>query len=219
LKYLKFIRDIRDNQPALFEEIKNLPKKARSSRQCDMKNDHLITFFRKGKLKKFFMSGGDGSRECTFFEAADILECDKDTKREKIPRQFYPMLKDNKEQFRFVTSGENFEPKGSGGRGGLSNERYVIIRLKAKELRKYQGFTDDDEDYIRLVLRGYEYGIIPKNTTKGIKKKIEKESNPLKVLAILKKSIPNNILDLGRPGQPSVSSKREVILSEYLTGD
>ena len=91
--------------------------------------------------------------------------------------------------------------------------------MKAKEFRKYQGFTDDDEEYIRLVLRGYEYGVIPKNTTKGIKKKIEKESNPLKVLAILKKSIPNNILDLGRPGQSSVSSKREVILSEYLTGD
>jgi len=181
LKYLKFIRDIRDNQPSLFEEIKNLPKKARSSRQCDMENDQLLTFFRKGKLKKFFMSGGNGSRECTFFEAADILECDKDTKREKIPKQFYPMLEDNKEQFHFITSGENFEPKGSGGRGGLSNERYVITRLKAKEFKKYQGFTDDDEEYIRLVLRGYEDGVIPKNTTKNIKKKIEKESNPLKV--------------------------------------
>jgi superfamily II DNA/RNA helicase len=218
LKYLKFIRDIRDNQPSLFEKIKNLPKKARSSRQCDMKDDQLITFFRKGKLKKFFMSGGAGSRECTFFEAADILECDKGTKREKIPKQFYPMLKDNKEQFRFVTSGEDFEPKGSGGRGGLSNERYVVTRLKTKDFRKYQGFTDDDEEYIRLVLRGYEDGVIPKNTTKGIKKKIEKESNPLKVLAILKKSIPNNILDAGRPGQQIPSAKREVILSEFLTG-
>jgi len=89
----------------------------------------------------------------------------------------------------FITSGENFEPKGSGGRGGLSNERYVITRLKAKEFKKYQGFTDDDEEYIRLVLRGYEDGVIPKNTTKNIKeKKIEKgKVNPLKVLAILKK--------------------------------
>ena len=163
------------------------------------------------------MSGGNGSWEYTFFEAVDILECDEDTKREKIPKQFYPMLEDNKEQFRFVTSGEDFEPKGSGERGGLSNERYVITRLKAKEFRKYHGFTDDDEEYIRLVLRGYEYGVIPKNTTKGIKKKIEKESNPLKVLAILKKSIPYNILDLERPGQPIPSTKREVILSEFLT--
>ena len=219
MKYLKFIRDIRDDQPALFEEIKNLPKKARSARQCNIENDQLITFFRKGKLKKFFMSGGDGSRECTFFEAADILKCEEDTKREKIPKQFYQMLEDNKEQFRFVTSGEDFEPKGSGGRGSLSNERCVIMRLKAKEFRKYQGFTDDDEEYIRLILRGYEYGVIPKNTTKGIKKKIEKEINPLKVLAILKKSIPYNILDAERPGRQFPSAKREVILSEYLAGN
>ncbi|NQT60845.1 MAG: hypothetical protein HQ557_17895 [Bacteroidetes bacterium] len=33
-----------------------------------------------------------------------------------------------------------------------------------------------------------------------------------------KKTIPYNILDVERPDQSVVSSKREVILSEYLTG-
>ncbi|GAJ12015.1 unnamed protein product, partial [marine sediment metagenome] len=32
-------------------------------------------------------------------------------------------------------------------------------------------------------------------------------------------TIPYNILGVERPEQPTVSSKREVILSEYLTGD
>ena len=129
------------------------------------------------------------------------------------------MLDRNKTRFDLITSGDVLGGKGAGGRGGLSNERYVIMRLKANEFRKYQGFTDDDEEYIRLVLKGYEYGVIPKNTTKGIKQKIEKERNSLKVLAILKKSIPYNILSVERPDQPIISSKREVILSEYLTGE
>ena len=53
LEYLKFIRDIRDDQPELFQKIKLLPKKARSARDNDVETDQLLTFFRKGKLKKF----------------------------------------------------------------------------------------------------------------------------------------------------------------------
>ncbi|MDL1983613.1 MAG: SNF2-related protein [Deltaproteobacteria bacterium] len=219
LEYLKFIRDIRDDQPELFQKIKLLPKKARSAKDNDAETDRLLTFFRKGKLKKFFISGGKSSRELTFFEAVDIFKCEPDTPRQKISKQYYTMLDRNKARFDLITSGDVMGGRGSGGRGGLSNERYVIMRLKANEFRKYQGFTDDDEEYIRLVLKGYEYGVIPKNTTKGIKKKIEKEINPLKVLAILKKSIPYNILSVERPGRPVVLSKREVILSEYLAGE
>lgn len=216
LEYLKFVRDIRDNQPELFEKIKLLPKKARSARDIDVEADRLITFFRKGKLKKFFISDSNKSRELPFFEAVELFKCEMDTARQKIPKQYYPMLDKNKAQFDLITSGDVMEAKVSGDRGGLSNERYVIMRLKANGFRKYQGFTDDDEEYIRLVLKAYEYGVIPKNTTKGIKKKIEKEANPLKVLAILKKNIPYNILGVERVGQPVVSSKREIILSEFL---
>ena len=56
LKYLKLIREIRDNEPDLFERIKRLPKKDRSAKEVDGKGERLITFFRKGKLKKFFVA-------------------------------------------------------------------------------------------------------------------------------------------------------------------
>lgn len=218
LEYLKFIRDIRDNQPELFEKIKLLPKKARSARDNGAKIDRLLTFFRKGKLKKFFVSDDSTSKELTFFEAVDLFKCEPETARQKIPKQYYPMLDRNKDQFDLITSGNVMEARGSGGRGGLSNERYVVMRLKASEFRKYQGFTDDDEEYIRLVLKGYEDGVIPKNTTRRVKKKIEREINPLKVLAILKKNIAYSILGLNSARQPIASAKREVILSEFLVG-
>ena len=95
----------------------------------------------------------------------------------------------------------------------------MLARLKTKEFRYYQGFTDDDEEYIRSVLAAYGDGIIPGNTTRRIKKAIEREPNPLKVLGILKKNIPANLLGMQQTGQPSARTRREVILSEYLTGE
>jgi hypothetical protein len=96
LEYLKFVRDIGDNQPELFEKIKLLPKKARSAKDIDVEADRLITFFRKGKLKKFFISDGNKSRELPFFEAIDLFKCELDTVRKRIPKQYYPMLDKNK---------------------------------------------------------------------------------------------------------------------------
>jgi hypothetical protein len=114
-----------------------------------------------------------------------------------------------------VTSGAELEAITS--RGGRSNEKYVISRLKAKEFRHDPRLTDDDEEYIRLALTAFEDGVIPQNTTKRIKNLIEKEGNALKVLSILKRNIKHNLLEIKHPGQPLEISKREVILSEYLS--
>lgn len=217
LEYLKVIRDIRDNQPELFESIKRIPPKARSVKQNEEEIDQLITFFRKGKLKKFFISGKNDSNELAFLEAVDFFECIPDTPQLTISKQFYTLLEQNKQQFDKIVSGESPEEKGSGNKGGMSNVKYVVGRLKAKDFRNYQSFTDDDDDYVRLVLKAYDDGVIPQNTTKRIRKQIEKEPNPLKVLAILKKNISYNILGISHSSQPQITQRREVILSELLT--
>ena len=56
LKYLMIIRDIRDNNIKLYDKIKNLPPKARTCKKIKLQDDHLISFFRKGKLKKFILN-------------------------------------------------------------------------------------------------------------------------------------------------------------------
>ena len=59
LEYLTEIRHVRDSDPELFSRIKRLPKKARSTRTVtteESPSPALVTYFRQGKLDKFFRS-------------------------------------------------------------------------------------------------------------------------------------------------------------------
>lgn len=214
LEYLQILREIRDKNSSLFEQIKRLPKKARTCREDHSdKQDRLITFFRRGKLKKFFMTDRAESKELTFFDAAGLFKCPQSAGKLQIPKEFYPLLDKNKEMFDLIVSGETVEP---GPNKGTSNEAYIIKRLKAKEMKLFPGFTEEDEDFLMSLLGAFESGIIPKNTSKRIKKEIEKEINPLKVLALLRKNINTSVLDAGAASQVGGQDRREVILSEYL---
>ena len=218
LEYLRLIQDIRDNDPKLFEKIKRLPKKARSAKKENIENDGLITFFRKGKLKKFMFSDGERSEEIPFFDAVNIFKCESDVNRQSIPKEYYDFLKKNKEQFEHITSDEIEE--GGKSHGGRSNEQYVIGTLKSDLIKRCTSFTDDDEEFIQIVLEKYNEGVIPKNITKRIKQKIEKEGEALKVLAVLKREIPGRLLGIRHSGgSEGFISKREVILSEWLAGE
>jgi hypothetical protein len=84
-------------------------------------------------------------------------------------------------------------------------------------MQHFPGFTEEDEDFLRSVLKAFENGVIPKNTSKRLKNELEKEINPLKVLAILRKNLPSSILSAAPTGQQAALAKREVILSEYLS--
>ena len=217
LEYLKILRDIRDNQSELFNRIKRLPKKARSGRIGKKKNDGLITFFRKGKLKKFILNINGNIEEWPFLNAVQLFKCIEETNRTKIPKEFYDFLLQNKNTFDQITQEELLDiGKSTRGR---SNEHYVIGRLKVNEFRNYTAFTDEDEDFIQIVLDKYKEGAIPKNVTKRIKKLIEKEKEPLKVLVILKREIPDRFLQERRTGKTSLYSIREIILSEWLAGE
>ena len=212
LKYLELMRNIRDQQPDLFEKIKHLPKKARSGHQNEkVETEQLITFFRIGRLKKFYLYQNGDSREITFFDAVNNLECPPDTRRAHLPETYYNMLDANKKQFEMDTSSEEEGTKG----GGQSNTKYIENRLKDKNFKHYKGFTDTNEEFINGVKEMLAQGTIAKKTAQSIKKELEKTLDPLQILYILEKHIPQiNILG---PQATPLFQKREVILSGYLT--
>lgn len=219
LKYLEMLRDLRDNNPDKFEEIKKLPKKARSGRKEDAaEKDTLVTFFRLGKLKKFYFNQGSGSTEINFFEAAHLLECETTTPRANVPAHYFDYLNVNKAKFQLDTT-QGQEPTKTSG-GGRSNAAFIERILKDRFFKNYKKFTDTDEEFIDYVKLELADGRIAKKTVKIIKEQIEKAMadqgmmDPMKVYHILQNNI--RVVDTNAAENPQNSGKREVILSGYL---
>lgn len=221
LKYLQIIRNIRDNDPDLFEKIKRLPKKSRTARATEAEGNKLLTYFRKGKLDKFFLTDEDNPKELDFIGATRMLEANPDTTRGKLEKDFYDMLDKNKDAFLFATTEEMIETKTKGGRDSAT-ELLKILKAVSKDKRQ---FTDDQEVYITKVMKQLEEGGIPKQTAKKALKEIRqrlkaKDAGSLKILALLQKNIADEFLE-GHFADSAAHTfgPREVILSEYLAGD
>jgi superfamily II DNA/RNA helicase len=225
LEYLTEIREVRDKNPELFTRIKRLPKKARVSRMlaanpASMVTQFpaLLTYFRQGRLDKFFAAqqGAAEPVELDFFAAAQILKpTNASEARQTIPQEFYTLLESNKAAFTAATSPSN-EDATSQHKGG-ANDAYILKRLKAKEVRFYHGFTEDDEDYIRQVIQLLNDGALPRPTTKKVAEALKKELEPLKVLGVLRRDIPSQLFQPTRAQRTfHALSPREVILSSYL---
>ncbi len=219
LKYLQIIRDIRDKDQDLFDTVKRLPKKSRTARKYKDGENRLLTYFRKGKIQKFFLVGKDDSEEIDFMGAAKKLETEAKTPREKLPADFHDKLAKNKEAFGLATSEEEAETHTH--RGGRDSAVQLLRNIKAMmaDVRQY---TDEQEVYLKLVMNRLVEGALPKQTTKATVKALEKEwkpdtQNSIKMLAILQHNIPEALLKSHIvENTAQTAGPREVILSEYL---
>ncbi len=220
LKYLNIIRDVRDKEPQLFDKIKRLPKKARSSKADSKLTGALLTYFRLGKIQKFFLvNKNQEPQEMDFISAAKIFESSYDEKKKGLSKDYFNLLDKNKRAFIESTTDESliFE------RRGRDSEVQILKILKAT-LNNSQILTDEQEDYIKKVMIQLEEGAIPKQTTKRALKALRSLKsdllNPLKVIAVLQHTIPNRLLESHYAEYShKISGKREVILSLYLSED
>ncbi len=221
LEYLTEIRHIRDTNPELFSRIKKLPRKARSTRQlpAEQSGAGLLTYFRQGRLDKFYrvMQGAVDSEELDFLTAAKVLKpADPAETRGTIPPDFYSQLERSKTAFAQATSPAEDD---STVRKGTANDAYISRRLKTPEIRRYPGYTDDDESFIRRVTEALKDGRLPRPTTRKVAEALKQEIEPLRVLGILRRDIPMALLDPTRAQRMHHDAHpREVILSSWLIG-
>ncbi len=221
LKYLQVIREIREKDADLFEKIKHLPKKARTAKQNRDFIGSLITYFRRGKLQKFFIAQAKKEAwELDFMTAAGLLESGPGEKKKKLPVEMFDLLDSNKDAFITATIEEMTEPQKRRGRDSAAN----ILRILKATIKNTQKFTEDQELYLKKVLTSLEEGGLPKQTAKKTLKALEilknELVNPFKVLAVLQTHIPQRLLESHYAEQnPAIFGKREVILSLYLTGE
>ncbi len=229
LKYLSIIKDIRDKNAELFNRIKQLPKKARTAKiypqslQEIASPASLITFFRKGKLMKFFSSDKKtkSTKELDFLTAVKTLESSIDEKRAELPLEdYYELLDSNKSAFFNATIEEII---GTAHRGERGSAAELLKILKATQ-RNSKQLTEDHKEYLKNIINLLEKGSLPKQTIKNLLNKLKELKNeiqnPLRVIGILQTGIESAFLKNHIAKSSSIKEgKREVILSLYLKED
>lgn len=213
--YLKYIRDIRDQNPDLFAKIKNLPKKSKTGRNSiKVKNNSTISFIKKGALKKFFVTDGNKTSEKIFLEAISYIECEKDEKRVTPSKVYFEHLNENKKVFDFSLSGEQELVTENVGKTG--NDAKVIKLLKG--LSKVNTFTDVQERKIKQLRKLWEDGNIPATISKEVVKNIKGMTDPIKIYFEVVNEVPEEYLVKSRNVKVKVdiTGDTEVILSAYL---
>lgn len=221
LSYLKAIRDIRDKDKELFEKIKNYPKKIKIGRRKD-NIDGLVTFFRKGYLKKFYISSSGDTKEITFEQAIDYIKATKSEQGKKIKSDYYDLLKANKLAFEESEKEENSNEITAVNKKGTSNAKNIIKVLK-ECLKMETSFTDIEVDNINKIINLLENGELPvrivKDGNKAIKK-ITGVNDIIKFYKELELMIPKVYLEQEtkvEANKKKISkNEREIILSEYI---
>ena len=214
IEYLQEIRTIRDENIDLFEKIKMLPKKVRSAKGSNtVAEDSTLTFFRKGALKKFFITSNNQSKELTLFETVDYARSPVDEEKKKIKDIYFKHLNLNKEKFIFSISEEETFENVIGRKN--KNDSTIIKTLKA--LKSWRKFTQYDYERVERLMEVWELGIVPaainKDAVKGIKTIMEE---PAKVLNYLWDIVPDSYKNYEDKKKTQMIGKSEVILSSFL---
>ncbi len=217
LKYLNIIRQIRDKDKPLYETIKRLPKKSRSSKQLSNQKESLLTFFKKGDYLKMYFANWDLSQEIDFWLTAKLLESSSDDKKQNINKAlFYKLLQKNKDQFDEDINKEIIEEQ-SPKKWGKSNEKTIIWYINA--ILKNGSMVDQEEMFFRHILLSLEDGIFPKKTLKKVKIEMDELfpfDNPTKVYKKIQEIIPDEFLNTKKNQKNKEEENIEVILNQYI---
>ncbi len=221
LKYLKIIKDIRENDPELFDKIKKLPKKARTAKKSKTNPNSFITYFRRSKIQKFFIADqSEDSKELDFMDTAQLLDSSPNTKKEKIPADMFDLLEKNNIAFKeILAEGEQeITPPGGANTATQLLKKLRVTRRNSKQL------TDDQELYLKRAMTQIGEGALPKSTLSKALKAIngldEEINNPMKVVGALQITIPERLLQDHYADRNIIETgKSEVVLSMYLKDD
>ena len=208
LKYLKIIRDLRDENEALFIKIKNYPRKIRSAKYLD--EDGTLTFFRKGYMKRFFISDQSISREMTFLDAMKLMESDKEEKYHKISNNYYENLEQNKKELVKTLQEESMDISPI-RKEGKSHDKTIIKTLKA--LNTYPKFTENEISKIYKLMDLFEDGAIPLAIGKEIVKMIKGIADPIEMFNTILDLVPDSYIKNSESKEEIQDYNTEVVLS------
>lgn len=89
-------------------------------------------------------------------------------------------------------------------------------RIRDKAMKMSEDLTRDDRDFLKKVASAFEYGVVPKKTSQKLKRLIETEPDPLKIVSIIRDTVPDSILRIGTLGYAD-REKSQIVLSQYVS--
>ena len=213
LAYLAIIRQIRDNDPKLFTQIKRLPKKAKAGKKTSaLDKDATVSFIRKGALKTFFLNNGDQSEQLTFMQAIEHIKSEPDDKKISVPSCYYDALEKNSIAFDEMLIEEEEvtieKPMVAG------NDAKIIRLLKA--MKNDPRFTDEQEETMDKLSLLWQNGEIPAKVSKDVVKKSTLVGDTLELYYEIMKLVPPVYLEDKKEKQAKIDGEKQIILSCYL---
>lgn len=217
LHYLRIIRDIRDKNPKLFDKIKNLPQKIKVGRTGE--NTELLTFFRKGYIKKFYLSNDSNCDEINFDSAIKMVETTKDEVSYKISSKYYDLLKKNKKYFEDYENNSNNEFDEVYQRKGKSNANKLILALK--DVLKFNDIlTIDEIDKCHETIRILQDGELPfkilKEANKLMTNNVKSKSDLIAFYKEFVNMIPKTYYETNNNKKDEENVQKEIVLSELF---
>ena len=133
----------------------------------------MITFFRKGYLKKFYISNSEETKEITFEQAIEYVKATKSEQSKKVKSDYYKFLQSNKRAFEDAEKEDNNSEVTTVNKKGTSNAKNIIKVLKECLKINYK-FTDIEIDNINKIINLLENGELPVKIVKDGNKAIKK---------------------------------------------
>lgn len=214
LAYLAVIRQIRDNDVALFEKIKKLPKKAKTGRYSSkIVEEGTVSFIRKGFLKTFYITEEANTKQLSFIDAVDYIKCEANEEKIGIGKTYYDHFEANSTAFDDSLVEDEVARIGKVAAGSTDIRLLKLLRAIAASVNT---LTDDQEQKLQKIIGLYENGDIPSSDTKKINKAIKGINDPEKIYYTIENLIPDKYFETRREASSKADGVKQVILSCYL---
>ena len=164
-RYLQLLRNIRDNQPDLFNQIKTLPRKIKVGVKSD-NNTAVLTFFRKGMWTEFVLSknkksvsdnndkfidlslnlltfGGEETKNLSLLETIKLFECSPTEQSVPLPDDYFELLNKNKQ---FIEAKQNINSQDNNNRKASSSKNTKTILALIKQLLNWKKLALDEDE-------------------------------------------------------------------------
>lgn len=210
IEYLNLIRDVRDQNPELFETIKAMPLKSKAGKKGT--EEGAISFIKKGELKTFFYSSEKGTEQKVFAEAMKILKTEPDEKAISVGEKYFDFFKQNSEEFDLFLQEENIakadKPKVMG------NDAMALKILKAIANKNF--LSDVESLQLKNLIQKIENGELPSNIFKNISTKLGSVSEE-NLFKKIKEIVPENyMMTSSQRRAKEFDSNKQVILTCYM---